>query len=111
HFIRGLPQDISIEQMQQLDNAFGLTETGNSEMLVAWLVHAIKHDYKPSFKRLEEFLINTGRRKFLVPLYENLKKSEKNQQLAMEIYQKARDNYHYVATNTLDKMLKYQETN
>lgn len=111
HFIRGLPEDISMEQMQQLDNAFGLTETGNSEMLVAWLIHAIKHDYEPSFKRLEEFLINTGRRKFLVPLYENLTKSEKNQQRAMVIYQKARDNYHYVATNTLDKMLKYNQEN
>lgn len=109
HFIRALPEDINLQQLKGLDNAFGFTETGNSEMLVAWLIHAIKHDYEPSFKRLEEFLINTGRRKFLVPLYENLTQSEKNQQRAMVIYQKARDNYHFVATNTLDKMLNYQE--
>lgn len=109
HFIRALPQEIGIEKMQELDNAFGLTETGNSEMLVAWLVHAIRNDYEPSYKRLEEFLINTGRRKFLVPLYENLTKTEKNLQRAMVIYQKARDNYHYVAINTLDKMLKYKK--
>jgi len=109
HFIRSLPENINIDQMQRLDNTFGLNDTGNSEMLVAWLVHAIKNDYEPSFKRLEDFLINTGRRKFLVPLYENLSQSEKNQQLAMIIYQKARDNYHFVATNTLDKMLGYKE--
>ena len=109
HFIRALPENIGIEQMKALDNAFGLTETGNSEMLVAWLVHAIRNDYNPSFNRLEEFLINTGRRKFLVPLYENLTQSEKNQQMAMVIYQKARDNYHFVATHTLDQLLGYKE--
>jgi len=48
-----------------------------------------------------------GRRKFLTPLYKGLK--ETNQlELAKKIYNKARPNYHSVATHTMDELLGYK---
>ncbi|MEP2773639.1 MAG: M1 family metallopeptidase [Fulvivirga sp.] len=106
HFVRAVPDSIPNEELQELDNAFKLTQTGNSEVLAAWLVQSVKHEYEPAYERLESFLINTGRRKFLSPIYGELVKTEAGTQLAKSIYEKARPNYHFVATNTIDEMLK-----
>ena len=106
HFLKNLPDTLTLSEMKALD-AFGqFTASGNSEIITAWLVKAIKHQYSPAYEKLEEFLINTGRRKFLVPLYTELLKTPEGRQRAIEIYRKARPNYHFVATNTFDKTVK-----
>jgi aminopeptidase N len=106
HFIKNLPDTLSKEQMVALD-AFGkFTESGNAEILCAWFVHVIRHEYKKAYPNMEAFLINTGRRKFLSPLYGELTKTAEGKQYAVKIYERARPNYHFVATNTFDKMLK-----
>ena len=105
HFVRNLPEGITFEQLKQLDEAFGFTSTGNSEVLTAWLVQSIKHEYDIAYQSLENFLVNAGRRKFLVPLYGEMVKTEEGKKMALEIYSKARPNYHFVSTNTIDDML------
>ena len=37
HFVRALPEDLSVERLRELDTAYGLSETGNAELLTAWL--------------------------------------------------------------------------
>ncbi|UII28358.1 M1 family metallopeptidase [Fulvivirga maritima] len=108
HFVRTIPDTVNMDQLKELDSAFGFTTTGNSEVLAAWLVQSIKHDYEPAAERMEEFLIHTGRRKFLEPIYGALLKKENGKERALEIYAKARPNYHFVSTNTLDKMLGWK---
>ncbi|MCB0497113.1 MAG: M1 family metallopeptidase [Cyclobacteriaceae bacterium] len=107
HFIRHLPESMTSEQMKELDDYLNFTYSGNSEILDAWFVHAIKHNYTPAYKNMENFLIHTGRRKFLMPLYGEMVKTEDGKKMAMEIYAKARANYHYVATSSLDKILDW----
>lgn len=108
HFVRSLPADLEKEKMAELDKAFGLTNTGNSEVLTAWLQQSIRNNYEAAYPKLEEFLINTGRRKFLTPLYGELIKADEGKERALEIYKKARPNYHFVATNTIDEMLGWE---
>lgn len=108
HFVRSLPADLEKQKMAELDKAFGLTNTGNSEVLTAWLQQSIKNDYEAAYPKLEEFLINTGRRKFLTPLYGELIKTDEGKERALEIYKKARPNYHFVSTNTIDEMLGWE---
>ena len=105
HFLRNLPEHLTVDQMGILDNSLHFSESGNSEILAAWFTHVIRHEYKPGYKQLEKFLINTGRRKFLMPLYGEMIKSEDGKKYALEIYQKARPNYHFVSTNSLDALL------
>ncbi|MCF6352641.1 MAG: M1 family metallopeptidase, partial [Cyclobacteriaceae bacterium] len=109
HFLRSLPNDLSLAQMQKLDTIFQFTYSRNSEILAAWMVHVIKHQYKPGYQNLENFLVHTGRRKFLSPLYAEMAKTDKGLKMAKEIYAKARPNYHFVAISTIDKMLNWQE--
>lgn len=105
-FVRQIPKGTDARELDRLDQQFGFTKTGNSEVLTVWLTKAIHARYNEAYPRLEEFLVNTGRRKFLVPLFRAMLES-KQEKMAKEIYAKARPNYHFVSTNTLDEMLKY----
>jgi hypothetical protein len=91
--------------MRALDQFGDFTDSGNAEILTVWLTLAIRHQYEPAQKRLVNFLIHTGRRKFLTPLYTELVKTVAGKKQAQSIYKEARSNYHFVATNTFDKLL------
>ena len=104
-FLRGLPDSLSLDQMTNLDQAFGFTATGNSEIFDLWGLHVIANKYEPAYGQLESFLINTGRRKFLMPLYKELVKTPEGTEMAKAIYEKARANYHFVASSSIDELL------
>jgi leukotriene A-4 hydrolase/aminopeptidase len=106
HFLRSLPEQLSPEQMQQLDTAFGFTKAGNSEIAHQWLLIAVRNQYQPAYPRVEEFLTTVGRRKFLRPLYEELAKTPEGRQRAEEIYAKARSGYHPISQVAVDELLK-----
>lgn len=111
HFLRQLPDQMTTAQMQELDDYLQFTYSGNSEMLTAWMIHVIKHEYEPGYENLSNFLISAGRRKFLVPLYGEMAKTESGMAMAREIYAKARPNYHFVSVSTIDEMLNWQAEN
>ncbi|MEO5976701.1 MAG: M1 family metallopeptidase [Chryseolinea sp.] len=105
HFIKNLPEPLTLQQMTALDKFGKFTKSGNAEIVSAWMVLAIKNKYAVAYPRLEQFLVNTGRRKFLSPLYGEMMKTPEGKSMAIEIYKKARPNYHFVATNTFDQII------
>ena len=105
-FLNTLPDSMSIAQMKELDDAFHFTNTGNSEILFAWLEHVIPSKYETAYSSLENFLTNVGRRKFVKPLYSALIKTTEGKEMAKRIYAKARSNYHSVTANTIDEMFE-----
>ncbi len=109
HFIRQLPAGMSTARMKDLDDAFGFTRSGNSEIQAAWFEHAIANHYKAAMPALENFLLTVGRRKFLKPLYKAMAKTPEGMKEAQRIYALARPNYHSVSTNTLDDILNWKK--
>lgn len=105
HFLRSLPETLSAEQMAQLDASFSFTDTGNSEVLHAWLHHVIQNRHEAGYDALEGFLTGMGRRKFLAPLYRRLATTEEGLARAKKIYEKARPAYHSVSSSTIDEVL------
>ncbi|HEX5581653.1 MAG TPA: M1 family metallopeptidase [Gemmatimonadaceae bacterium] len=106
HFIGSLPQPMTEAQMADLDRAFHFTNTGNSEILFAWLRTAIRERYQPAMPALERFLTTQGRRKFLAPLYTDLMNTDWGKAEARRIYQVARPGYHAVSVRTIDEIVK-----
>jgi leukotriene A-4 hydrolase/aminopeptidase len=104
-FLRSLPEQLSAEQMRQLDEAFGLTRAGNSEIAHQWLLIAVRNQYQPAYARVDEFLTTVGRRKFLKPLYEELAKTPEGKQRAEKIYAKARSGYHPISQVAVDEIV------
>jgi hypothetical protein len=105
HFLGGLPADIGTEKMAELDGAFSLTKSGNSEIAFKWLMMAVASKYEPAYPRLEEFLTSIGRRKFVSPLFEELAKTPEGKKRAEVIYAKARPGYHPITQASVDKIL------
>lgn len=108
HFFHQLPDSIEYAEVKLLDEKFDFTNSGNSEILTEWFLLAIKKEFRPAYGAMENFLINTGRKKFLMPIYGELIKTETGKSIALNIYKKARENYHYVSYNSLDKLLNYK---
>lgn len=107
HFLGALPDAITTARLAELDRAFNLSSSSNSEILEAWLLIAIRNHYQPAFAALDHFLTSQGRRKFLTPLYTALSKTDWGRAMAIDIYRRARPTYHSVAAGTIDKVLNW----
>ncbi|HEX8737148.1 MAG TPA: M1 family metallopeptidase [Pyrinomonadaceae bacterium] len=108
HFLKTLPADLGAQRMTELDGAFGLTKTGNSEIAFQWLMMSIKNKYAAADARLEEFLTSIGRRKFVKPLFEELVKTPEGTERAKAIYAKARPGYHPITQASVDTILNWK---
>ncbi|MGB1944628.1 MAG: leukotriene A4 hydrolase C-terminal domain-containing protein, partial [Flavobacteriales bacterium] len=107
-FLSNLNDATAPERLAELDAAWGISSTGNNEVLFAWLEQSIRSQYQPSYARLETFLVEIGRRKFLTPLYKAMVDTDQKA-MADAIYTKARPNYHSVSTGTMDELLAWRE--
>jgi aminopeptidase N len=105
-FLRGLPSALSEAEMGALDAAFGFTRSGNSEIMCQWLELAVRHRYAAADARLEQFLWEVGRRKFLRPLYTALVAADAARARAQ--YARCRPRYHPVTRATLDAIVGWQ---
>lgn len=105
YFLRGLPDTITVDKMRMLDEAFRLSESGNSELADEWYLHSIKANYSAAYPAMERFLSTVGRRKFLEPLYIQMMATPGTQEMARRFYMKYRQNYHPLAQESLDKIL------
>ncbi|HZU52369.1 MAG TPA: M1 family metallopeptidase [Holophagaceae bacterium] len=107
-FLLALPEHLSLDQMKALDEAFHITEKGNAEVEDVWLLLAIQHGYAPADARLRAYMIEIGRRKLIVPLYQALAKTPEGKAKALDIYKAARPGYHPIAQGTVDGVLGYK---
>jgi leukotriene A-4 hydrolase/aminopeptidase len=105
HFLKTLPPDLGAQRMAELDGAFNLTKSGNSEIAFQWLMMAIRQRYEAANPRLEEFLTSIGRRKFVKPLFEELVKTPEGKTRAKDIYAKARPGYHPITQAAIDPIV------
>jgi hypothetical protein len=105
HFLRSLDK-IDSKRMADLDRAFHLTKSGNSEILFEWLMLTIRNGYQPAYPRLEQFMKEVGRRKYIRPLYVEMAKTPRGKERAKAIYRDARPGYHPIAAISIDEVLK-----
>ncbi|GDY01204.1 aminopeptidase [Planctomycetota bacterium] len=100
--------DVNAKLLAEVDESHHFTQSGNCEIVCAWLQLAIAADYLPAMPRLEDFLLNVGRRKYVRPLYERLNHARDGNARAIAIYQLARPHYHAVTVRTLDEYFGWQ---
>jgi leukotriene-A4 hydrolase len=109
YFIRGFGAE-EARLIPALDEQFSFSSSKNAEILSVWFSLVMKN--RPDYvrkngifaKSLEQFLIEVGRRKFLMPTYKAMKENG-SVELAKSIYAKARPNYHSVARQSIDALL------
>ncbi|NLB14517.1 MAG: M1 family metallopeptidase, partial [Gammaproteobacteria bacterium] len=65
HFLEGLPNKLSNEQLVELDEAFRLTTSHNGEILMRWFPLTVRSGYFEARPAIAEFLQTNGRRKLI----------------------------------------------
>lgn len=106
YLIKRMPKGMTVADMAKIDQEFGFTSSGNAELNAAWFMHAVRNGYKAANPAIERFLAKVGRRKFIVPLYTEMARTEEGKEWAKKVYKQARPNYHPVSYATIDNLLK-----
>jgi leukotriene-A4 hydrolase len=105
-YLKWLPQTIDLAGCRYLDETFGLSASGNSEILVSWLVLAVRSGYDPALEGTRRVLTTVGRQKFLRPLYQALLSREQYRPLAHELFASMRARYHTLSRVAVEDLLK-----
>jgi aminopeptidase N len=105
-FLGQLPRQLPAPRLATLDQRLGLSQSGNNEVLFAWLNLALANRYQPAVPVAERFLASLGRRKFVLPLFQTLwAQGDWGRPIARRIYDRTRGTYHSVTTGSVDKVL------
>lgn len=94
YFLNNLPEELSTDQLADLDAAFDLTNSKNNEIAHSWLLMSVRNWYEPALPRLREYLVSIGRNKLVKPLYRELSKTEQGKALGKAAFDKAKSGYH-----------------
>ncbi|NTX59779.1 M1 family metallopeptidase [Myxococcus sp. CA051A] len=104
-FLEWMPSDAPKDLFRQLDERFAFTRSRNSEVLVAWLVAALRAGWEPAVGRTEAFLGEVGRMKYLKPLYGVLAASREHRALARSLFKQYGERYHPIARQGVELIL------
>jgi leukotriene A-4 hydrolase/aminopeptidase len=105
-YLQGLPKKIDLADCQVLDETFGLTGQGNSDILVEWLGIGVASGYGPAIDRACAFVREMGRMKYLKPLYNVLTANPDTRERAQAIFAEVRSTYHPIAQMVVESALK-----
>ncbi|KAF1712028.1 aminopeptidase [Pseudoxanthomonas kalamensis DSM 18571] len=105
HFIEGLGQQVKPERLAQLDEAYHFTGTGNGEIAMRWYPLTLRSGYAEARPAAGEFIERVGRRKLIMPIYEELVKTPEGLAFAKDAFAKAEPGYHPITTASVKALL------
>jgi len=105
HFLDSLPPTLTVEQLAQLDEAYGFTGTDNGEIAMRWYPLTVRSGYTQANEALAEFTARVGRRKLIMPIYTALVQTEPGLALARQIFETARPGYHPITTGSVEALI------
>lgn len=105
HFIESLPETLTLEQLAQLDGAYGFTGTMNGEIAQRWYPLTVRSGYTKANDAIAAFLQRIGRRKLIMPTYNALAKTEAGLALAKDVFEKAKPGYHPITTGSVQEVI------
>ena len=102
HFIEGMPETLTVEQLAALDAAYTFTGTPNGEIAQRWYPLAVRSGYHAADDAMAEFMQRVGRRKLIMPIYTALVKTPEGLKFAQDVFAKARPGYHPITTGSVE---------
>jgi leukotriene-A4 hydrolase len=105
HFLGGLPDTLTAEQLAALDAAYHFTGTSNGEIAQRWYPLTVRSGYTVARPQLAEFISRVGRRKLIMPTYKALAATEEGKAFAREVFAKARAGYHPITVGSIELAL------
>jgi leukotriene-A4 hydrolase len=105
HFLEGLPETLTKEQLGELDRALHLTGTANPEVAMRWYPLSVRCGYVEARPQMAAFLTKIGRRRLVKPIYAALAKTADGQAFGREVFAKASAGYHPITRGSIQTIL------
>jgi aminopeptidase N len=105
HFINSLPASLSEEQLNELDSAYGFSDTRNAEIGRTWFIQVAERQHRPAYEKLEQHLNRYGRTRLVAPVYRALAENGSDLELAREMFTNARASYHPITIAKINTFL------
>jgi aminopeptidase N len=102
HFINQLPEDLPQEKLAVLDQALGLSTTGNAEIGRTWFIQVASRRQTPAYGAMAAHLKRYGRTRLIAPVYQALVDNGADEALARDIFSQARDTYHPLTVASIE---------
>ena len=103
-FLQALPE-LSPEVCQQLDALLGLSRRRSLDLRHTFVLVQLRAGVAEGREAAGRVLLESGRMKYLRPLYTELARRPQTRALAREIYEEARDSYHPIARTVVESIL------
>ena len=105
HFIEGMGDTLTVEQLAQLDQAYQFTGTANGEIAMRWYPLTVRSGYLEARPEMAKFIERVGRRKLIMPIYTALSKTPDGLAFARESFARAKPGYHPLTTGSVEEVL------
>jgi hypothetical protein len=108
YFINNLPLELNEEQLAELDNGFGFSQSLNAEIARTWFIQVATRRYQAAYPEMRAYLNRYGRTRLVKPVYEALAKNGQDAELSREVFDAAKAKYHPLTkraiANSLDSI-------
>jgi leukotriene-A4 hydrolase len=105
-YLENVPRPAPEATCRALDEKYALTASANHDVLVPWLVLALRSGYTAVMPRVEQLLTTVGRMKYLRPLYTALWTQSQTRGDATRIFARAKPSYHPIASQMVETILR-----
>jgi leukotriene-A4 hydrolase len=105
HFLNDIDGKANAAQLKELDETYGLRSSQNNEIAFRFYLASVNAGYNVR-DPLNTFLMQVGRKKFVVPLYSAMLKNPSETGWAKSLYLKARPRYHPDTQASVDKQMR-----
>ena len=105
HFLNDIDTKANAAQLKELDEVYGLRTSQNNEIAFRFYLASVNAGYNVR-DPLNTFLMQVGRKKFVLPLYSAMLKNPSETGWAKSLYLKARPRYHPDTQASVDKQMR-----
>jgi len=105
HFVNSLDADLSTDKLIEIDAALGLSTTQNAEIGRTWFIQVAQRQHHPAYEHLTTHLHRFGRTRLVRPVYLALAENGSDFELATELFNEARGEYHPLTNASIERML------
>jgi hypothetical protein len=104
-YLRSLSLSIDTARLDQMDR-YAQFSDANNELKFEWFLLNIRKENRSIRPKLRTFLIETGRRKYILPLYRALAVHPEDKEWARSVFKEAQGGYHSVSRNSISAVFK-----
>jgi aminopeptidase N len=105
-FLQALPSPLPASVCEELDRAFHLETRRNLEIRVNWILVQLRSGIPHGTAAAREVLLSTGRLRHVRAIYAALCSQPALRDLALEIFEEAREGYHPIARARIEELLR-----